>query len=283
MWDVDIIDVRSRAVLVRRHGRRTAKTIHAAFAELSTRLAPGHVPGLITTDEYQAYPEAVLATFGVLTPVEKQGETWRGSEPFPLLTPSPDLVYAQVDKQRDKNGKLIKVDLRLLFGTPEQLKERLEQSRDSRHVNTAFIERQNGVDRGRNPRKARLVGTWSKKPSEHRAVSWLTLGASLFCWPVSTLVDRERKKNGNGAPRTSAMELGLASKALTVKELLHLRPLGFVTPTMAQIRAGQTEFYKPEPLPDQMKSWPAKWTVRKSYKKMGVLALGRRMSSNPGT
>lgn len=282
MWDIDIVDVRSRGTIVRRHGSRAAGSIHAAFAELAERLADGHVPGLVTTDEYAAYPEAVLATFGALTPVEKRGRDGRGRKPFAVLEPPPHLVYAQVDKQRDAGGTLVKVETRRVFGTPELLAERLAASPDSGRVNTAFIERQNGVDRGRNPRKARRAGTWSKRPSAHRAVSWLTLGVNFFCWPISTLVERERKKSGDGRPRTSAMELGRARAALSVDAFLRLRPIGFRGPTLAEIRRGQTEFHKPERSPERLKDWPAKQVMRKSFKRLGISARGLGLSTYSG-
>src|SRR5712692_10083067 len=63
-WDHDIIDVASRAVIVRVHGPRTAETVQSAMLELKERLAPGHVPGLVTRDEYSPYVEALLTVFG---------------------------------------------------------------------------------------------------------------------------------------------------------------------------------------------------------------------------
>lgn len=54
----------SRAVIVRVHGPRTAETVQRAMLELKARLAPGHVPGLVTTDEHSPYVEALLTVFG---------------------------------------------------------------------------------------------------------------------------------------------------------------------------------------------------------------------------
>ena len=57
-------DVASRTVIVRVHGPRTAETAHSAVVELRERLAPGHIPGLVTTDEHSPYVEALLIVFG---------------------------------------------------------------------------------------------------------------------------------------------------------------------------------------------------------------------------
>src|SRR5713101_5421107 len=209
-WDHDIIDVASRAVIVRVHGPRTAETVQSAMLELKERLAPGHVPGLVTTDEYSPYVEALLT----------------------------------------------------VFGTPEQLAERLESSPASSHVNTAFIERANGGDRHRNPRKARKVLSFSKQGAEHRAVSWLVMVLGIFCWVPRTL------------RQTSAMILGKATHVLTIGEFLHLRPQGFRPPTAKNIRAGHTPFHAPDVLPGRLALWPDKRLVQRSFQHLGVNARG---------
>ena len=63
-WDHDIIDVASQAMIVRVHGPRMAETVQSAMLELKERLAPGHVPGLVTTDDHSPYVEALLTVFG---------------------------------------------------------------------------------------------------------------------------------------------------------------------------------------------------------------------------
>jgi hypothetical protein len=62
-----------------------------------------------------------------------------------VLVPAPELVYAQVDKQRSLTGRVEAIEPRLVFGTPEQLQQRLATSIASTHVNTAFSERANGA------------------------------------------------------------------------------------------------------------------------------------------
>lgn len=259
-WDHDIIDVASRAVIVRVHGPRTEETVHSAMVELKERLAPGHVPGLVTTDEHSPYVEAMLGIFGESHMPERSPGP--GAPKKAVLVPAPELVYAQVDKQRTAGGRVEKVDSRLVFGTPEQLEQRLEASPASSHVNTAFIERANGFDRQRNPRKARKVLSFSKQPAEHRAVSWLVMVLGIFCWVPRTL------------RQTPAMILGKATHVLTIGEFLQLRPQGFRPPTWAEIRAGNTPFHCPDVLPERLAQWPNKRLVQRSFQYLGVNARG---------
>jgi len=259
-WDHDILDVASRAVIVRVHGPRTAETVQCAMLELKERLAPGHVPGLVTTDEHSPYVEALLVTFGQShRPARTPGP---GAAKKVVLVPASELVYAQIDKQRSASGRVETVEPRLVFGTPAQLEQRLVDSPASSHVNTAFIERANGSDRHRNPRKARKVLSFSKQGAEHRAMSWLVMVLGLFCWVPRTL------------RQTPAMILGKAGHVLTIGEFLHLRPQGFHPPTWADIRAGNTPFHRSEVPSERLVHWPGKRLIQRSFKHLGVNARG---------
>lgn len=259
-WDHDIIDVASRAVIVRVHGPRTAETVQSVMVELKERLAPGHVPGLVTTDEHSPYVEALLVVFGQsYTPERRPG---RGAPKKAVLLPAPELVYAQVDKHRSATGRVEQVEPRLIFGTAEQLQQRLEASPASTHVNTAFIERANGGDRHRNPRKARKVLSFSKQRAEHRAVSWLVMVLGLFCWAPRTL------------RQTPAMILSKATHVLTIGEFLQLHPSGFRLPRWSDIRLGHTLFHRPDVLPERLAQWPDKRLVQRSFQHLGVNARG---------
>lgn len=259
-WDHEIIDVASRAVIVRVHGPRTAETVQRAMLELKERLAPGYVPGLVTTDEHSPYVEALRTGFGrSYTPERVLGP---GAPKKAVLVPEPELVYAQVDKQRTATGRVDTIAPRLIFGPPEQLAQRLEASGASTAVNTAFIERANGCDRPRHPRKARKVLSFSKRGAEHRAVSWLVMVVGIFCWVPRTL------------RQTPAMVLGKAEQVLTISEFLHLRPQGFRPPTWADIRAGNTLFHCPDVPSEGLAQWPHKRLMQRSIKHLGVNARG---------
>jgi hypothetical protein len=259
-WDHDIIEVASRAGIVRGHGPRTAETGQRAMLELQDRLVPGHGPGLVTTAEPSPDVAALLAVFGQrYTPARQPGP---GAPKKAVLVPAPELVDAQVDNHRSAPGRVAEIEPRRVFGTPEQLPQRLEASPASTHGNTAVSERANGCDRHRNPRKARKVLSFSKQGAEHRAVAWLVMGLSLCCWVPRTL------------RRTPAMILGKTTHALTVGEFLRRRPTGFHPPRLADIRAGPTLFHDPEVSPERLAQWPDKRLVQRSFQHLGVNARG---------
>jgi len=256
--DHDLIEVASGAVNVRGHGPRTAETVQTARLKLKARLAPGHLPGLVTTDEPSPYVEALLAVFGQSHTPQRVPRP--GASKKLVLVPAPELVYAQVDKQHSATGRVETSEPRLVFGTPKHLQQRLETSPASSHVKTAFIERANGSDRPRNPRKARQVLSFSTQRAEHRAVSWLVMGLGICCWVPRTL------------RQTPAMSLGKATHVLTVGEFLHLRPQGFRPPTGAHIRAGRTPFHAPDIPPEGLVHWPKKRLIQRSFQHLEVNA-----------
>jgi hypothetical protein len=111
---------------------------------------------------------------------------------------------------------VVKVETRLQFGTQEQLDAALKESKVSRKVNTAFVERHNGTDRHKNSRKARKTYRFSKDWDIHNAVTKFSMYAYNFCWPIRTL--RIKDDDGNYQPRTPAMTAGLADHVWTIKE-----------------------------------------------------------------
>ena len=122
---------------------RSIENAEAIVEEVRRRVASG-VPLLLTSDEYSAYEGAIERTFGV--PVPATGGLGR-----PRLLPrraTPEgLAYATVHKHR-QGHRVVAVDRRLIFGTASSLEAALARS----EVNTSFLERQNGADRGRNAR-----------------------------------------------------------------------------------------------------------------------------------
>jgi len=167
---------------------------------------------LITTDDYPAYEGAILETYGhrvVPLPQVKPGR-----RALPHRRPPKQLVYATVYKTR-KNGRVVKVEPKQVFGTQAALIAALRRSRCSRAVNTSFVERQNGTDRNRNARKVRQTYCFSKDWRMHEAVTYFTMFSYNFCWPVRTL-------RRAGRDRTPAMAAGLADHVWPLREWITL-------------------------------------------------------------
>ena len=213
-WDHIAYDPEHRLVLAVVNGKRSHLHVRAALAKVK-RIMGGRVPRLVLTDEYRAYKEELLYVFGVKIPVPRLSS--RGRPPAPRLEPPPGLVYATVHKTR-RNGKVVKVEPRLHFGTPEELAAALRASKVNRRVNTAFIERQNGTDRHRNSRKARKTYRFSKDWDRHNAMTCFSLYSYNFCWCVRTL--REQDESGRFHSRTPAMAAGSTDHVWSLWEWL---------------------------------------------------------------
>ena len=90
------------------------------------------------------------------------------------------------------------------------------ESSASQRVNTSFVERQNGTDRGRNARKARKTYRFSKDWQVHEAMTYLTMYSSNFCWCVRTL--RVKAEQGRWQQRTPALAAKLTDHVWTWEE-----------------------------------------------------------------
>ena len=120
-------------------GPRTAELALALLEGVKERLG-GRTPELITSDEYAAYPEVILAVFGVEVTPPRTGKPGRPAGP--RLVPPAGLCYATVHKEREKY-RVVAVTERVIFGElPAGAK-----------ASTSYLERQNGTDRHRNARK----------------------------------------------------------------------------------------------------------------------------------
>jgi IS1 family transposase len=157
-WDHVGYDPEHKLVLAVESGKRTKQNTKKLVKNTAKRLG-GKIPRLITTDGYKVYEEAILEAFGTKRPSTRTGK--RGRPKKPSYRPPKDLVYATVHKTRVK-GRVKKIDYRTIFGTDEQVQAALKESKCSRKINTAFVERRNGTDRNRCSRKVRKSYCFSK-------------------------------------------------------------------------------------------------------------------------
>lgn len=203
-WDFVAYDPEHRLVLAVVPGARTAENAEAIVTEVKQRLG-GKAPDLITTDELATYKTAIETTFSEVVPPAQKRKPGR-----PRLMPKrrlpQGLNYATVHKHRE-NNRVVSVEQRQIFGSQDGLEEALGRSTVSCRVNTSFLERQNGADRGRNARKARKTYRFSRDWEVHESMTYLTMYAYNFCWCVRTL--RVKDAEGTWQQRTPAMAAGL--------------------------------------------------------------------------
>jgi IS1 family transposase/transposase-like protein len=197
--------------------------VHAIVA----MLAAGCIP-LFTSDQWSAYGVALLTHFGQW--VETQRQHTRGRPPKPRWLPIPDLLYAQVVKQRER-GRVVAVTKRSIFGSPEAIEKVLQGSGSSKVINTAFIERLNLTIREHVAALGRKVQDLAKTISGLRSQLSLAQTYHNFCLSHSSLrvpLSEPIPTRGNGSPkkwlfRTPAMAAGITDHVWRIEELLLLR------------------------------------------------------------
>jgi IS1 family transposase len=212
-WDYVAFDPEHKLVLAVIPGARCEENAHAIVSEVEQRLG-GVPPELMTSDEYPAYQTAIEEVFSEPVPPPPGRRPGR-----PRIVPerrvSDEVVYATVHKHRE-NNRVVAVDQRQVLGTPGDLEEALGRSTASHRVNTSFVERHNGTDRGRNARKARKTYRFSKDWQVHEAMTYLTMYSYNFCWCVRTL--RVKDEQGRWQERSPAMAAGLTDHVWTWKQ-----------------------------------------------------------------
>ena len=210
-WDHTAIDPEHSLLLTLVPGKRTGEHCLAVVAEVKARTR-GRMDLLLTSDEHAPYESAIKASYGVETPVPK--EPGPGRRPKPKKVVPVTMCYATVCKTRQK-GRVTKVVRTLVFGMLAVLAALLTRSSVSSTINTSFVERHNGTDRGQNARKGRKTYCFSKRQDVHDAVSFFVAFSYNFCWPVRTL--RYRTPDATG-PVTPAMSAGLADHVWSIRE-----------------------------------------------------------------
>jgi IS1 family transposase len=203
-WDHVALDAEHRLVVSVVPGERTAQNVEALVNDFKRRTG-GRLMNLITTDEYAVYQTQILEAYGTQIVPPRTGKRGRPASAHKVAPP--DLKYAVVHKTRE-NGRVMKIDYRVVFGTVATVLAALAVSRVSMAINTAFVERHNGTDRNRNARKVRKRYCFSKDWEVHQAVTYFTMYSYNFCWPVRTLRVRE-SPTSRWQQRTPAMAAGL--------------------------------------------------------------------------
>jgi len=205
-------------------GKRTKSNTKKLVKDYAQR-TNYRIPKLITSDEYKPYAEAILETYGT-TEEEVKGVKKRGRKPKPKKKITVSLLYAIVKKHRRK-GVVKNIEIKLRYGKKEHLTEVLEESKVSKHVNTSFIERYNGIDRQMCSRKRRLSNTFSKELKYHKAATWFIITYYNFCRYHSGLrkeIPPEARTEGKKKYiyRTPAMAAGIMTHKFSIWELVNL-------------------------------------------------------------
>jgi hypothetical protein len=211
-WDHTAIDPETRLVLSLVPGKRTAANCDKVVEDVKKRTR-GRTDMLVTSDEHDPYTGALEKSYGQDVPVPKRPGPGRPPKPKKIMPP--ELCYGTVRKTRQK-GRIVDVIRTVVFGTWALVDLYLSRSKVSTKINTSFVERNNGTDRGQNSRKTRKTYGFSKDWELHNAASYFIAFSYNFCWTVRTLA--LKGADGTKLKRTPAMAAGLSDHVWSTKE-----------------------------------------------------------------
>jgi transposase-like protein/IS1 family transposase len=204
IWIFTTIDVWSRLWPATVVGRRSYRNMLALFQDLARRMNLESVP-LVVTDGFQFYKKVVRRVFG------------------------PACLYGQVIKTR-RNDRIIKVERRAVIGAAWRFEETLRDSEDSSKLNTSFVERLNLTIRLGSAylfRRTICHARWKKRLEDHLEL--------LRCY--YNFVRPHRALKFGAKMRTPAMQAGLATRRLTLREIFPLATFLWVS---EKVRSGQS-------------------------------------------
>jgi IS1 family transposase/transposase-like protein len=221
-----------RLVLAFVVGKRTQESANLLL-ERVVHVTDDHLP-FFTSDQLAEYRTALLHAYGQWYQPVRQGP--RGPHPQPRRIPRPDLLYAQVVKERER-GHVVAVSSKVVFGDSEIVKQRIAASRVSATINTSFVERENLTLRQHTRRLTRDTNGFSKDREWLETQLWLVLAYYHLVLPHASLAQEApvpAPTRGSGSPRrwlpvTPAMAAGITDHVWTTTELLSYRvPVDFL-------------------------------------------------------
>ena len=213
-------------------GKRTQESANLLL-ERVVHVTDEHIP-FFTSDQLAEYRTALLHAYRQSYQPVRQAK--RGPHPQRRRVPRPDLLYAQVVKQRER-GQVVAVTRKVVFGEQDALQHRLATSSASTTINTSFVERQNLTLRQQNRRLTRKTNAHSKELAWLEKQLWLSLAyyhLVLRHESLQTRLPEPEPTRGTGTPRrwqsvTPAMAAGLTDHVWSTSELLSYRvPAAFL-------------------------------------------------------
>ena len=128
-WDHVAFDPEHRLVVAVVPGKRTAANCRRLVAEFARRTR-GRVMALMTSDDYPSYKVAILDVYGHRSiPLRILNQRGRGPQrSLPYKRPPPALNYVRLCKRRE-NGRVVKVDVEVVYGTDASVRAALGRAR----------------------------------------------------------------------------------------------------------------------------------------------------------
>jgi hypothetical protein len=193
-------------------GKDETQASVAVFQTLKGRGHPDGPPPTIS-DGWGGIDEAMVQVYGLVPEYSGRGR------PPTRRQAQPGWQYLQMVKQRNDQGKLQGVTLRVIFGRKAEVLELLGKS-------TAYIERSHLTSRLFNARQVRKTLAFSKHIEDYRAAAaWEDAYYNLIRPHKSLRLPMADALPQKWRPQTPAMAARLTDHIWTVKELLTTLPL----------------------------------------------------------
>lgn len=176
---------------------------------------------LFQSDGLESYTKALLANYSEPEPPPIKRGPGRPRK-TPKLLRDPDLLYAQVDKRKER-GRVVEVSRRIVFGQAEAIARVIEAGGSGSRINTAYVERNNLTMRQSNARLVRKALSYSKDADLLYWSSELDDAVYNLTHKHRSLRQRLAESEASGRKwrqRTPAMAAGLTDHPWTLFELL---------------------------------------------------------------
>jgi len=211
-WIWTSLDSNTRLIISFLVGKRTIEDCEKFIKDLAGRI--DNKP-LFVSDELPHYKAAILEEYHTLKEFEKTGKRGRPKKLAKEI--DPEIDYAIVHKTRT-NGKIVKVETKIVFGTEESVAKKLERS-VSKTINTAYIERSNGTLRLYDSNLQRKTLKFAKEKKLLESKVGIIIAYYNFVKVHCTL---SRNEDKSFTARTPAVAAGLTEKPWTIKYLLEM-------------------------------------------------------------
>lgn len=206
-WIWTALSPDNRLIICHKVGDRTLNDCRAYFKKLLSRVA--NKP-LFTSDELVHYKTVLQENFSTDEPVCLTGKRGRPRKGNRII--DKELDYAVVHKTRE-NGKVIKVEKKIVFGDEKRIEQKLTQC-VSNKINTSYIERSNGTLRQMDANLRRKSLTFAKEMEYFDAKVSLSVYFYNFIKPHGSLSKNPDKTR---TPRTPALYARITDKVWDVK------------------------------------------------------------------
>jgi hypothetical protein len=219
-WIWKAIDVPSRLRVASHISHERSEEEATEFIGKVKARTDGVAP-LFQSDGLETYTKALVTNYSEPEPPPIKRGPGRPRK-TPKLLRDPDLLYAQVDKRKEKS-RVVEVSRRIVFGQPEAIAQVIEAGGYGSQINTSYVERNNLTMRQSNGRLVRKALSYSKDADLlywHTELDDAVYNLSHKHWALRERLPEPEAYGRKWRQRTPAMAAGLTDHPWTILELL---------------------------------------------------------------